>query len=1659
MFDDFNNSQTGSSSIFSSSIKNETENDNIGFLKTLGNIVSATPEALVSTGVEAISQLAEGVHLVEDNDAFSKSILGGVDKVFNSDVSGFRERHEKAVEAVGGIVGAFAPGALAVKVVRSKALYKGLTTVLPKPMRGFAKGLTSTGRSNSDLAQSFVLRSSLTDDVAKGAKSVEQLSPFALKRTKQAFLKRSISDVMVESFAAEGAIAAVLHKNEFMYPSDLTMGEHLANSALAGGVIGGLAAAGAKYTFNSRLTSMLGKIKRETGGVDVSGLTQNPQTAMIALSLISDRMNFLKDGIKNTEDSGQVAVMNAEIAGLHEQLSEGIQLLGQYTKDGSFQAPFKPGKDEIASLVRAVEASPDIFHDAVSIEKFGPAYHTKIDERIDFLRKEMASPLRTPKELGKLKKQLAHAVNKSVVVIEPSGERSLLDHRIPRFQDGDRKINRVRGKNESTLESPDETFGVSFGDNGAKFWVEGKKNRKAPMSNVTGKKSFDLNAKQHWSNLNVHQKTAVWDAAQHHGESAVERELIRLPKDAHFTQIDEALNSGIDIEVDGLTKTKAELAMHSLDLKYRAYARGKENYLTLNLPNPEQSPVNILTLFETLNVASPKGRFSDLYKDMDGVKQALSELSGVPAKDIADKKLVGSMLNINRVGKPAIIIHESSDPLQSKITKNALFERAATEKIKKEKILAGSGIVGQITRSLQKMKSATVFGTEQITGLLGGTINVKSLMGETLQTGFRYRQMPGHEEFFAAGAVSKKAVEKAVADLITRSKSFSLDPIAAKQGNQFVPASEGVESLSNKQIMERLLSKGHEGDFLNFMHFRHALSKGWDIDVGSFKDFVPREAVQIPLINSKANRLKWAKENDGQPMPEGALLPGSETLRPFAFDVARVVDSLSQKLRAEVNTVNKANGQQLIKKKNFHFPATELKGKNRVILLNAAGETIGQTVGQSPKEALSAAQRVVAKAKEDGAFISFVTEDSVEVFKKAKDDYLFSTEQFSVNNTKGKAKGTITSPEVAISHTDFKAMFESLTRGFNQLQPKVHEAYFSDQLKFLRLQKTASGKVDEDDVFDVMSRLISQREQGRPNSKIRKAFDMVETSYDHVLKQVYEGRVAAAQAAPEVRFGKHRRKYERAKNQGFMPYNNFTDFMQNTTDVPLPGYMLKHSALLNNVVAATGLRILGTGAAVVNVLSVIPAIPSVLNALRRSSGETTELWRSRTNAWNSPVSDIPNFSATKAMVAGMHYGYNTKRGREIVKKASVQGFLDAPVAEQIATNELVGESFVRNLALQGVNAASKLVDTTERWAKTQVFMSAAHIGETLLKITDDDALIAFATKQANNGIADFSHANKPDMFTGAVGMPFGLFTTYMWNLFHRIYGNVERRQSKALAAQMFTQFGLFGADSLPGAEQLIGAMTSNMSESHTLQDRLTEAFGADTSDIMMNGTLAHSTGISFAPRAGIGAPFQGSLSIESFPIVRLGQRIAGGLAKTVDEVRATGKLSAGQIAETLATTNLNRGLSDIIQISQGRSIDNNGNLVENEGLGWTKPNSVETYSRILGFKPLYADETRQENWRNRQTDFHRLAAKTRMGRMLQGHARRGTLTNEHVEQALQGYMDAGGDGKNFRAYLKRQIVKGTQTKRSLDIAKALKRSHDDGRLGRLLYLDEQTIDF
>lgn len=1128
-------------------------------------------------------------------------------------------------------------------------------------------------------------------------------------------------------------------------------------------------------------------------------------------------------------------------------------------------------------------------------------------------------------------------------------------------------------------------------------------------------------------------------------------------------------------KINGFTSSD-ELAFWALEGKFLAYqqmrkqamkdiAAGKDTPFdninnvarVLNLPGDNHP---IIRLFESAMIDKADLPLTSIARNFDqlveGARLTLDEIPDAAPRVV---KFVGDMLDMPRERKPFVAIVNTGQELLGSSTADLRQAVLGTRMLLVERLKRystdvpgeeGRGfIVGGVVNELLSHPEALAAAKQGLTKLVDGTQLSGELTKNFVTQNFRMRELPALRELDILADLSQKAGEKRVEALLKTENT--------------------VAGISHQEVFNKLLSPqggGNRGDMVSFQLAVNALGQGWDVApeivVRVGDDGIEHFLFQLKS-NSKRNR-KLFRERYGQSMPDDAavFMPSEANINvpvamtKVAYEAVDSMNTLSQQLLSELNTLRFARGMTPLTRKVWHMPPKDLSGKHITYLIDRAGNVHTAVSASTSTVSLQLAQKEIAAARKQGRDLFAV--DQAEMFSYFDawgKTFVEMTDFTKPTRQTGPAKGTSFGSVVELGPDTIRAQIQSVLRGFEDVAREARATVFDPELNFMRFQKAASGvAANKETVFDFAMNRILGTQNMRAESFIGTAYGSIENTYNLLMQRVYD-RIAGTQSRFIARSGtdKQYQDYVNKTTPEFNPFHDFNDFVEKTARVRLPGELRAHAGKLNEITTALGIRIFDVGMGVINMASLATTLPPVVKALNRRLDESIQQHLSRIAAWGSTTPDGQGFfSPVKAVISGTHFMMSPE-GRRIADLARGKGYFDQFAAEQIALWERTGQGFVSGLLRTYSDKASYVTDKTERLAREISFMTFFNVGKKGLGL-EDNAAMAFAHAQANNTIANFRPNNRPIIFQGAAGMPLGLFTTFMWNFLHRLYGAVEAKDMGTLINQVGLQTFLFGAEAVPGVDKFINVFTANYDGSENIVDRMTRAYGQDFTDVFLHGTVSNipklfgGEGISVGPRAAIGLPYESGISAQSIAGVRLVGRLWNTSHKLVDSIRQERGLDIPRMGEIVAAANINKGLTNAIELAQGYSLDTAQNVVETN-----TRDAIGVASRALGFKPLVTDELRQENRRNRVTDRVRGALKERLADQLKSKLRRGALSDDDVEQALEDYVRAGGNGENFRRFFMSQVTRGLTNKLDLELAKALKNSNDQNRIARLLFLD------
>jgi len=1195
-------------------------------------------------------------------------------------------------------------------------------------------------------------------------------------------------------------------------------------------------------------------------------------------------------------------------------------------------------------------------------------------------------------------------------------------------------------------------------------------------------------------------KTAVWDGLQSHIDRVTPETFpvgLSVRSSDHFTKLDyleelaakfgderlarelsDSIDSVDDIRYLSLSK-KFDAYQQLRNMADEAHLRGEERHIYGNLDNVARA-LNLprdnhplLTFFESQRVDGITVKLESLAKNMEELRVRLRQyVDPLESDGPFVGTTTGTMLQMARNRKPILGVMRmdmvSMGADRSDLLQYTMRQRATVMEKLKQSTRTGARLVPAIATMAEQQPAIIKAAKDGIQKLVHGTLLGSKLTSGFVTQAFRLREMPGARAIDQATDLLQKVGEKQMEHLL-------------QSPNSMTRSRANPAGLSHQQVINRLIDGNHRADLLSFSVARNAMGAGWELAEAVPYTADGKTVYQFELKDSVTNRRIW-REMFGTDMP--AIDKNNKVFMPItgrpvtygatetAFHAISTVDEISQALLAESNALRVAKGLRPMQHKRWHMPARVLESKELVYLLDSAQNVKTVVGGATPKQALARAQKEIDEAKRNGVFLTKVNQQDIARYYDAKLEAFFDMKDFSrpwaqTGPSKGKSFGEVTETgPLAV-----QSMMESLLRGFSDVTREARLTLFEPELNYLNLQNAAAGFANRSDsVFSLVANRLVGTQNLAADSIIGRTLLAVETNYDKAMTAIWDAMASArgvATTAAQRATGGDPQAYRELKEalpSTHQPFNDMMDYLNRTDVARIPPELRRHAAGSNEITTAVTIRMFDVGMGLVNILSLATTLPPVLKMLERRTGESVAEHLERISGFGATTpGGVPYVSPTRAIIEGMQFFFS-EEGRRVAAEARKRGFFDQFAAEQVDIYGRTGQQFVTSHLRSLADKTSVVTDKTERLARSLSFMTFYQMGKKGLGL-EDNAAMAFAHAQANNTIADFRPSNRPVIFQGAAGMPLGLFTTFMWNFLQRMFNIVETGSKGAAAYQFGLQASLFGAESLPGVEGYMNVFTSNYDGSLSPVDRLREGFGDTFTDVFLNGSVSTllsrgitsllpgdspSGGISIGPRAGVGLPFESGIGTQSIAAFRLAERAWRTSLEIFDSVVQERGLNSTQAAQILAASNINKGLSNVLELASGQATDLSNNLIEED-----TRTRVGIAARTIGFKPLFSNELRQENRRHRGILRAQSELKERLRENLIAKARSGSLQSDDVEEALADYMRAGGRPDTFKRFFVSQMTRGVTNKLDLDLAEALRNSADQNRIARLLTLSDE----
>jgi hypothetical protein len=497
--------------------------------------------------------------------------------------------------------------------------------------------------------------------------------------------------------------------------------------------------------------------------------------------------------------------------------------------------------------------------------------------------------------------------------------------------------------------------------------------------------------------------------------------------------------------------------------------------------------------------------------------------------------------------------------------------------------------------------------------------------------------------------------------------------------------------------------------------------------------------------------------------------------------------------------------------------------------------------------------------------------------------------------------------------------------------------------------------------------------------------------------------------------------------------------------------------------------------ALMNMAGVINAQPAIIRALSRPSGMGTEEYAALHGHAAQIFGDGEHTFGVLDMGKMIHAAWKEglKAPSVDMLRARDKGMVTPEIMEfQKAWNAADGGRSQWSRFMEGdptssnrfmqkgvVGWTSYLTDKSEDYSRSIAHATGLQVGRKA-GITNLDALDNFAHDIANKAIANYSPGNRPEFMQGAVGTPIGLFQSFIWGYYQRMFRYIETGNKGALGAQYATQAGLFGMKSVPGFDAMNAIFHDNYEgKDEDLYDSLVRRTKGQAGDILMGGTLGNIPTLFGGAGADLTSRGDATFRAPGFnapPIWTTGKKIFQGLGAAAGMFsKENPEITGTQVAEIFSNMMPNRTMAGIIETfgAHGNDTDASGQLIsQNKGF-------LESAYRVLGTRSMRQGQDLEAFYSNKTAMETRAAQNAQLNSMTRQTLRAHPGEDPgDLDSIMQTYIDGGGDPRYYKRWIKNNFKSATMTRSERQLEDSLKSPIRQDQAQRLLDAHVSLVD-
>lgn len=877
-----------------------------------------------------------------------------------------------------------------------------------------------------------------------------------------------------------------------------------------------------------------------------------------------------------------------------------------------------------------------------------------------------------------------------------------------------------------------------------------------------------------------------------------------------------------------------------------------------------------------------------------------------------------------------------------------------------------------------------------------------------------------------------------------------------------------------------------------FLTFR----SGWDLEtklvngrpvVQTAEETLPdgRTVVTFKLDRDSLHNQNRFKSAFNRDMQDGEVLLSPQGKKVGVDDLGREFldrfQMLAEDINREKNTLNKAMGLGKINTIPLYAPAPNTKGKYVGFTLDINNKPVpnGTIIASTPEE--FSRMREALEKNPDSPLAKpgnrFMTQDEITDFNTVWDDAQMNmmdpgtTAIQPGKRGKGRLLGQEINPQAmedALIWARDSYLKHSHDVMQNILKDQIIAASTRAQIARESTRNAVSGLTEAKrrSIYDFyLENLLGRSAISSPGSLVGSLSRPVEDWINSALRggkpavnRVFRGAIDwTRERLPGKNDAKSKEAFQRLTETlgEYMPFNSVSELMEKQHGAKRPPELAEITGNMSRFEAALRLRMFEVIHPLMNLSGIINAMPAVVRSMQPMAGETQAEFAERVghlaNVFDlEPGKSIGVFDMPKLIYKTFKNAWN-RTGHADYEYMRGHGYVTQEVAEfhkqfaAIKSREgwkawAFGDPHADNpVKRKGiVGWTSVLSDRSEDFSRSWGHMVGLELADHL-GIAGQEARHSFAHDVANKMIANYDPKNRPAIFQGALGAPIGLFQSFIWNYYQRMFRYVETGDMRSLATQYATQSALFGVTTVPGWSVINKLFFDHSDGENSPMDGIYKRFGSEAGDVLFGGVMSNLPKIvNLLPGeqnvGGIDLYSRGDTNVRlpglnAPPIVDTMKRVWTAVSQGIHAFSASNpNLTTNQVAEIASNMLTNRPMAGFIEtfFADGYDTDRYGQVAaEANGL-------MERTARVIGVRSLRQSKELEAFYANNNATTLQRAMMSDLNRSSRAAIRAGDASS--LPRYYEEYIRRGGDPRRFNQWMKNNAEAALQTRgeRQLD---------------------------